>query len=98
MFISVYILWHGEKIVFRGLLKLFFKQYVFLSEKGNDSCEQQLKENLTCQENTVVTCTPLIGRTDFQVNNAVQEPNFYSTPIAVKLRPPGTMFSVIVRQ
>ena len=33
--------------------------------------------------NTVVTCTPFIGRTDFQVNNVVQEPNFYSsrTPI-----------------
>ena len=28
----------------------FFKQYVFLSKKGNDSCEQQMKENLTCQE------------------------------------------------
>ena len=87
-----------RKKCFPRITQAIFKQYVFLSEKGNDSCEQQMKENLTCQENTVVTYTPLIERTDSQVNNAVQEPNFYSTPIVVKLRPPGTMFSVIVCQ
>ena len=73
------ILW--RKDCFARITRAIFKQFVFLSEKGNDSCEQQMKENLTCEKNGVVTCTPFIRRTDFQVNNAVQEPNFYSTPI-----------------
>ena len=73
------IVWRKE--CFPRITRAIFKQYVFLSKKGNYSCEQQMKENLTCEENTVVTYTPFIGRTDFQVNNAVQEPNFYSTPI-----------------
>ena len=40
-----------------------------------------MKENITCEENAVATSTPYVGRTDFQVNNAVQEPNFFCTPI-----------------
>ena len=53
----------------------------FYPKKGNDSRKQQMKENLTCEESTVVTCTTFIGRTDFQVYTAVLEQNFFSTPI-----------------
>ena len=64
------------------ITRAIFKQYAFLSEKRNGSCEQQMEESLTCKENTVITCTPFVRRTDFQVNNAVQEPNFNCTPKA----------------
>ena len=38
-------------------------------------------KNLACEENTVVSRKPCVGKTDFQVNNIVKEPNFYYTPI-----------------
>ena len=61
-----------RKDCFPRITRAIFKQYVILSEKGNDSFEQQMKENLTCEENAVATSTPYVGRTDFQANNAVQ--------------------------
>ena len=64
------------------ITRAIFKLYVMIAVKENDSCEYQMEQNLACEENTVVTSTPCVRKTDFQVNNIVQEPNFYCTPIA----------------
>lgn len=73
------IVWRKDR--FPRITRAIFKQYVMISEKGNDSCEYQMGKNLACEENTVVTSTPCVEKADFQVNNIAQEPNFYCTPI-----------------
>ena len=43
-----------------------------------------MRERSTYGENPAITITPLVGRTDFQLNsysNNVQQPNFNCTPI-----------------
>ena len=70
---------YGEKTTFKR-----FKQYVQLSETENNSCGQQMRDRSTYGENPAITSTPLVRRTDFQLNsysNTVQQPNFDCTSI-----------------
>ena len=41
------IVWRKE--CFLRITQAIFKQYVFISEKGNDSCEQQMKEKIVSE-------------------------------------------------
>ena len=74
---------YGEDY-FPKIARAIFKQYVQLSETENNSCGQQMIERSTNGENPAITSTPLVGRTDFQLNsysNNVQQLNYNCTPI-----------------